>query len=105
EGRWYPEETLLSVVVAQDLEVGWNAIAAPLHTWTTRKASDIEAQVDAQIGADTAAYVVNWTGNEWDYYHKGTGTDFTLDEPGYTMWANGRGWFIYAQESGTWTPQ
>ena len=102
EGWWIPEGELVTRPLAQDIDRGWNAIAAPRHSWATQKASDIEAQVNAQVGADTVVYVINWTGSDWEYYHKGTGTDFSLDDVRHMPVGNVRGWFLCANKSGTW---
>ena len=104
-GTWYPEGNLLSSSRSQQINVGWNAISAPVHTSSTKTALDIYTQVEGQVGAGAVTYILQWNGEGWDVFWKGAGVDFELDAPGYTQWANGRSWFLYSSKEGVWVPE
>ncbi|MCD6461122.1 MAG: hypothetical protein J7L61_00050, partial [Thermoplasmata archaeon] len=101
---WKPRGDLYPRPITVTFHPGWNIIAAPDHPDTTTRAGDILAQINQQNGPNTALWLVNWTGTDWQGCYKGTGENFTLDDLHHRPWGNGRAWYLLATRNGTWTP-
>jgi len=84
---------------------GWSFISVPYHTLITVNASDMMGQINAQNGAGTCVKVSNWTTSDtWESWDGSMGLDFALDDADHPTDANGKGWAVLCNNTGTWTP-